>query len=358
MVICRGVGAKWSRGVLLSLLCASILGCGGPTGIYTDVTTQYPPELYIMYVGISEVSLAEAENRACAGVAAQVRSSLESELEAVARSVTLDGKTSDTQATTQRIAIRAEFERAELIHVDRERSEVRGGTYQAVAFLSRREAEQVFDGDYAMASAALRSRASGLDAVSEGDVPGFASVYWAAREAFDEVARAEAEYRAVTGRSQAEFAQDRDLWWRIQQRRQTVLDGLRVGLRMREPRIADDRLDEARLVQIFSLALANLGLSVRGQSCGEAEYLLDLQPDVKYQGIIGIVCRLSFTGQLIECGGGETWELHLDSDAFTGDGSHESTARREAEMAVTEATLAPLLAAALCRVLPVEGAAR
>jgi hypothetical protein len=326
--------------------------------VYTDLTAQYPPDLYISAVGNSSESLDDAENRACAGVAAQVRSRLESELEAVARSVTVDGRISDTQATTQRIEIRAEFDRAELIHVDRERSEVRGGTYQAVAFLSRREAGQVFDGDYAMASAALRLRASGLDAVSEGDVPGFASAYWAVREAFDDVLRAEAEFRTVAGKSQRDFASDRDLWSQIQNRRQALLDGIRVGLRMREPRIVDDGLDEARFVQVFSLALADLGLSVRGQSCGEAEYVLDLQPEVTYQGIIGTVCRLAFSGQLIECSSGETWELHLDSDAYMGDGSHEGTARRKAENVVTEATLKPLLAAALCRVLPIEGAAR
>jgi hypothetical protein len=158
--------------------------------------------------------------------------------------------------------------------------------------------------------------------------------------------------------SQMDFASDRDLWLQIQQRRQALLDGFRVGLRMREPRIVDDGLDEARFVQVFSLALADLGLSVRGQSCDEAEYVLDLQPEVTYQGIIGMVCRLSFTGQLIECSTGETWDLHLDSDAYTGEGSREGIARHKAEETVTEATLTPLLAAALCRVLPIEGAAR
>lgn len=340
-------------GVLLVVVCFHVIGCG-TANVYTDVASRYPDELYLTGVGVSGESQEEAENRARAAVAARVRSSLESEIEAVAKSVTVDGRTTDAQATMQRIKIQAEFKHGELIHVDRESWGMRDDGYQAVAYLSRREAGRVLEGDYAMASAALQRGANSLEAVGEADVPAFTSGFQAAHEAFVDLARSEAEYRAIVGVSQRGYALDRELWLRLQQRRQSLLDGLRVGLSLRLPAIQDDTVDVTRLAHVFDQALEDLGLNTRGQSCEEVEYWLDLHPVVTYQGIIGIVCRLSFTGQLRECRGGGIWELHLVGTGFTGNGTSEYAARRAAEQTVTAVALAPILAEALHHVLPVE----
>ena len=107
-------------------------------------------------------------------------------------------------------------------------------------------------------------------------------------------------------------------------------------------------------LSLFTEALTDLGLTIRGDDCEAGDFLVELQPRLHYQGVIGVVCRLDFAGRLVECASGDSWNLHLQDDRFVGEGSNTYTARKGAEAEVSAAVLAPLLAGALEESLPVR----
>jgi hypothetical protein len=329
-------------------------GCGGGGGVHQSPQTVYPEQQYLVAVGTSPLSMQDAENRARHAVAAQIRSSLESRIDTRIESQITGGVEDLRSSTRQDLQQEVGFSRAELIRIDLDSRRERDGRYEVVAYLPRREAAQALRRDYDAAAAALQRQAGALDAVPRGDLPGFAAAYAVARRSWADLSRCSRELWAITGQAPAGFGQEQARWHRVEERRLAVLDGVRVAFALREPRPAGDRLDAAFLEQQFRDALTGMGLTLRGRDCDGGDYLVELQPRLHYQGVIGVVCRLDFAGRLVECATGDAWNLHLEDERFTGEGSNTYAARKGAEAAATAEVLAPLLAEALEESLPVR----
>ena len=333
----------------------TLAGCGSSGGgVHKSPQTVYPEEQYLVAVGSSVESMEDAEHRARQAIAAQIRSSLESQLDSRVESAVSGGQESYSAVVSQTMQQQTAFSHAELIHIDMESRRERDGSYEVVAYLPRRESGQVLRRDYDAASSALVRHADAVDAVPRGDLPAFAAAYSEARESWTELHQRAMELWAVTGRPPSNLAQDQGRWDAVERRRFDFMEGIRVAFTLLEPRPAGDRLDDAYLRQEFNEALTDLGLTLRGDDCESGYYLVELQPRLHYQGVIGVVCRLDFAGRLVECETGDSWNLHLQDERFVGEGSNTYAARKGAEAAVTAATLAPLLGGALDESLPVR----
>jgi hypothetical protein len=329
-------------------------GCAGGGGAQQAPRTAYPEDQYLVAVGTSPQSMEDAENRARQAVAAQIRSTLESQIDTRLESEITGGVEDLRATTTQTMQQQVAFSHAELIRIDLDSRRERGGTYEVVAYLPRREAAQVLRRDYDAAAAALARQGAAVENVPPGDLPGFAAAYGQARRSWTELLQRARELWAITGRPPAGLSREQARWDALEERRLEVLDGVRVAFALLEPRPAGDRLDEAFLSQQFHDALTDLGLVIRGQDCGDADFLVEMQPRLHYQGVIGVVCRLDFAGRLVECASGDSWNLLLEDERFKGEGSNTYAARKGAEAAAVAAVLAPLLLDALDESLPVR----
>lgn len=332
----------------------AVAGCGGAGGVHTAPQTVYPEELYLVASASSPESMEDAENRARQAIAAQIRSTLRSRIDTRIDSEISGGEESYTSQTSQTMQQRVAFSHAELIRIDLDSRRERGGAYEVVAYLPRREASQVLRRDYDAAATVLARQADAVAAVPRGDLPGFAAAYSEARESWTALHQRAMELWAINGRPPAGLGQNQDRWDTVEQRRLEVLEGVRVAFSLLPTIPAGDRLDRVYLRQEFSEALTDLGLTLRGDQCGAGDYLVEMQPRLHYQGVIGVVCRLDFAGRLVDCETGDSWDLHLADERFVGEGSNTYKARKGAEAVVTAATLAPLLAAALDESLPIR----
>jgi len=333
----------------------ALSGCGGSGGeVHSAPQKVYPDDQYLVAVGTSTESMEDAENRARQAIAAQVRSTLDSQIDTRVNSEIADGFETYTASTSQTMQQQATFSHAELIKVDLESRRERDGVYEVVAYLPRRESGRVLRRDYDAAATALVRQADAVDAVPSGDLPTFAAAYSEANESWTELHQRAMELWAVTGNPPASFRQDQDRWDAVERRRMDFLEGVKVSFSLLDVRPAGDNLDDAYLRQEFGEALTDLGLTIRGDHCGAGDYLVELQPRLHYQGVIGVVCRLDFAGRLVECESGHSWNLHVQDEDFVGEGSNTYAARKGAEAAVNADVLAPLLAEALEESLPVR----
>jgi hypothetical protein len=322
--------------------------------VHTAPQTVYPDHTHLVATGTSTESMEDAENRARSAIAAQIRSSLQSQTVTSIGSENRDGFETYLASTNQRIQQYAAFSHAELIHIDLDSRREQDGTYHVVAYLPRREAGQVLYRDYDRAATALTRSTAAVDAVPSGDLPAFAAAYGEARESYDELHQRAMELWAVSGQPPANLPQDQARWDVVEMRRQELVGDLRLSFKLLPVRPAGDRLDEAYLHQEFVQALTDLGLTVRGDECGDGDFLLELQPRLHYKGVIGVVCRLDFAGRLVECLSGDAWNVHLEDPDFVGEGANAYTARNGALDQVDHASLAPLLIDALGANLPVN----
>jgi len=331
-------------------------GCGGRFAAATDPTTAYPEALYLVAVGSSPASYADAEQRARTAIAAQIRSTLESETTARTSTGNRDGVESYAATVDQTLRQDVAFSHAELIRVDLASRREDAGLYHVTAYLPRREAAQVLGTDYDAAAAAFARQAGTVHAVAAGDLPGFAVAFGEARRSWTVVQQRAMELWAITGRYPAGFAADQDRWRALLDRREQFLQGLRVAFDLLPVQPAGDRLDTVQLRQAFTAALAELGLAVRGRACedGAGAYLVELQPRLHYQGLSVVSCRLDFAGRLVECASGQAWDLQIAHSTFAGEGSNTYEARNAAAARVSAEVLGPLLLAALRNGLPVD----
>jgi len=330
-------------------------GCGGSSpAVNTAPQKTFPESEYLVATGVSAESHEDAEQRARNAVAAQVRSSLESQTETQVSSVHDGQQETYLSSTSLQLRQNVSFSHGELIHIDLESRREKDGLYHAVAYLRRSEAARVLHQDYKAASANLARAHGGVQDVDADDLPGFAAAYGEARSHFLVANQRVMELRAVTGSRPAQFDQDINLWNDLQNHRQERLDDLRLSFVLLPVIPAGDKLDMAHLHQEFIQSLTDLGMTVRGDECGDGEYLLEFQPRLHYQGVIGVVCRLDFAGTLTECSTGDTWDLLLEDADFVGEGANAFTARHLAEDKVTQDSLAPLLIDALGANLPVH----
>ena len=357
----RTLDRRPTERVIRSLTAAAVLvaavvmsGCNSAPAVQTAPQATYPEAMYLVATGTSPDSFEDAENRARTAIAAQIRSTLASQTTSDIRSDNVDGLESYESSTQQTMRQDTAFSHAELIHVDLASRREKGGNFHVVAYLKRSEAGPVLMRDYEAASAALRRDAGTVDAVAAGDLPGFAAAFGEARESWLLLSQRARELRAVAGRRPATFTQDRRRWDGIMARREQAMQDLRLSFDLLPVIPEGDRLDASYLTQTFTTVLTDLGLSVRGHACGEGEYLLELQPRLHYQGVIGVVCRLDFAGRLVECASGDSWDLQLEHDSFTGEGANTYKARYGAMEAVTVESVTPLLIEALRAMLPVD----
>ena len=344
----------FALGAVAIIVVLELLGCGGAAGVNSAPQTVYPEARYLVAVGTSTESMTDAEARARQGVAAQIRSSLESQIDTRIDSEVRDGSETYVATTQQRLRQETTFSHAELIKVDLESRREKNGLFEVVAYLPRRESGQVLRHDYDAAATALARHAAVVDAVPAGDLPGFAAAYTEARENWTALHQRAMELWAVTGQAPASFGQEQARWDAVESRRFAFLEGVRVAFDLLEVRPAGDRLDDVYLRQQFIEALTDLGLTIRGDACGSGDYLVEVQPRLHYQGVIGVVCRLDFAGRIVDCATGDFWDLHLQDERFTGEGANTYAARKGAEAAVTAEALAPLLILALDESLPVN----
>ena len=335
-------------------LLSGLGGCAGGAAAPRTDAEAWPEDRYLVAVASSPVSFADAELRARQAVAARVRSTLESELTSHS-SVTIDelGERQRTVAN-QFLSQAVSFSHAELIRVDPASRREDDGVYHALAYLPRMESARVLRRDYDAAAAALARHADAVDAVPAGDLPAFAVAYGEAREQWLAVERSAMELWAVAGSPPAGFRQDQARWDAVQDRRLQLLSGVPMAFRLLDVRPAGDTLDAVRLRQEFLEALTEAGLAIRGDRCAGGGYLIELQPRLHYQGVIGVICRLDFAGRLVDCASGHAWELHVEDEAFLGEGANTWAARKGAADRVTADALAPLLMDALGSSLPLN----
>ncbi len=346
--------AAASLGVMLLSLAAG--GCAGGDGSPAVATAvdQWPDDRYVTASATSTASFEDAEMRARQAVAARIRSTLESELRSRSETrIDAAGERSET-VTNRFLSQQVAFSHAELIRVDHQSRREDDGVYHVVAYLPRQDAGRILRRDYDAAAAAMQRHADALEAVPPGDLPGFAAAYGETRRQWQAVHRSAMELWVIAGNPPVSFRQDQARWNAVEDRRLELIAGVPMAFSLLEPRPAGDTLDAARLRQEFLEALTEAGLSIRGDRCDGDGYLIEFQPRLHYRGVIGVICRLDFAGRLIDCATGDAWDLHLEDEAFLGEGANTWAARKGAADRVTADALAPLLIEALGSSLPLN----
>jgi hypothetical protein len=351
----RLTAAATAHVAVAAVMCMGLAACGGPgRGVSDLAEDRWPAHAYLVAEGSSPNSREEAELRAREAVAAQIRSSLESNLESRTSSSSDGARESYESEIRQFISQAVSFSHAELIRADPASRRHDDGVYHVLAYLPRMESARVLRRDYDAAAAALQRHADAVDAVPAGDLPAFAAAYGEAREQWLAVERSAMELWAVAGSPPAGFRQDQARWDAVQDRRLQLLSGVPMAFRLLDARPAGDTIDAVRLRQEFLEALTEAGLSIRGDRCDGGGYLIEFQPRLHYQGVIGVICRLDFAGRLVDCASGHAWELHVEDEAFLGEGANTWAARKGAADRVTADALAPLLMDALGSSLPLN----
>ena len=344
------VAARVTATVLLVL---GLAGCGGKPGVTSLPLDRYPEAEYMVAAGTSSESMADAEASARAALAAQIRSRIRSQIRDEARQETRDQVTTYEATTVRTIDQDAAFDRMELFRIDPRSRRERDGLYRAVATMSRSEARRALRADYEAAGEQLDRAVLGLQAVPAGDLPAFAIRFGEVREAFALLDRRALQLRAVTGLLPADYRQQRDLWFAAERERQRRVSGLRLGLAVRPCIPAGDPLDSGVVRLEVLQALAGMGLTVRGEDCGDG-YLLDLQPRLWHVGLTGVVTRLTFGGELRDCRTGDHWDVHLEHERWQAEGTRAEAATRAVAETVDEQTLRAALTDALGGHLPLR----
>jgi hypothetical protein len=349
-----GVVGRRAVAVLGVLLVAGLLaGCGGSAST-GQPAWRADPGAHLVASGASPRSQGEADRRARAAVAAQVRASLAARLRSEATTRWQDGQERTDGTVVQQLEQEVGFTRAELIRIDPDSRRFDDGQYHAVAYLAREDATRALASDYRRHAAEFARRAEVVRSTAPEDLPGFAAAWSEARQSWQALRRCARELQAVSGEAPADLDAQLARWDGLLAVRQERFAGLRVALDLGPSIPPRDRIDAAALRQTLVRSLTDLGLTVRGTGCGDAAYLVDLQPRLRYQGVVGVVCRLELTGAVRECATGDRWDLHLTHPRWVGEGATAHAARHQAAGAVTAATLTPRLAQALATSLPVR----
>lgn len=339
--------------VVLLLGGASQTGCGG-AGAVRNLGLQFPEAEFMVATATSPVAADQAEARARAALAAQIRSRIRTVMVDEFREESRDGD-STTSSTTQRdIVQEAAFDRMELIRLDEASRRHANGLHHATVYLSRAEARTVLGADYSAAAARLAREAPPLAGIADDDLPGFAARYAMVRQAYAEVEARAMEIRAIGGSLPAGFFATRDLWFAAEVERSRRMEHLRLAVTVSPPVPAGDPIDRGALRQDLVEALGAAGLSIRGASCTEAPYLLVVQPRLTHQGMLGVVTRLNLMGYLQDCGTGDRWEIDLTDDAWTSEAPRADDAVRKVQKRVDARTLRRHLVEALSDHLPLR----
>jgi len=341
--------------VVVAFLMGSLLlvGCAG-TGAGPVVGLRFPDAEFMVASATSPLAQDQAEARARAALAAQIRSRIRTVMVDEFTEESLDGVSTTTSSTHRDIVQEAAFDRMELIQLDAGSGRHADGLYHATVYLSRAEARTVLGADYSAAAARLAREAAPLADVPDHDLPGFAARYAAVREAYAVVEARAMELRAITGALPAGFFATREQWFAAETERTRRLEHLRLALTVSPPVPAGDPFDRGVLRQDLVEALVAAGLSVRGTVCGDAPYLLVVQPRLVHQGMLGVVTRLSLLGYLQDCRTGDRWEIDLRDDAWVSEAPRADEAVRKVQKLVDAAALRRHLVVALGNHLPLR----
>ena len=277
------------------LLCGCLhAGGAGPAGAEPEVPSyllgigeprRFPSSAYITAAASSGSSVAQAEDAAKAAVAAQIRSSIESEFRSLESESVESGQVSSGESRQRRVLTRASFDRAELIRiVERRRM---GSQFYALAALDRAEASQALAADYEATAVPLRALIDDVLGHSR-DSRAFAAAWSRARPLSAKVSSLGAARTVIEGRRPASF--DADL------RRIDDLGAARaLVLQSAAVRLLGNGGAAADATAVVGRALTSLGLPL--VAVDDAKKALDVHVDVEesFPRGVGICCtwRLS-----------------------------------------------------------------
>lgn len=337
-------------------LCLMLLtsGCAGGGGVVQHPGDRFPDEQYLVATATSSESIEDAETRARAALAAQIRSQIRSVLDDRTEQVSRNDDIVVETSTSSSIRQETSFDHMELFHADPQSRRQVGDRFHAAVYLERAEAHRVLRDDFEVAGERLRREATSLSAVPDHDLPGFAARFGEARAAWQTVRARALELRAVMGAFPAGYVGLRDHWLDAEAERHRRVDGLELALAVKPCVPAGDPLDSAALREELVQALDEMGLVVRGRACGDSGYLLSFQPRLRHRGMAGVVTSLTLVGELRDCRTGDRWEFTLEDEAWKAEAPRADSATRKLQATVTDASLRPLLADALLGRLPLR----
>ena len=342
--------------VMMVAACSLFLmnGCAGGGGMVKHPGDRYPALEFMVATATSAESMEDAETRARAALAAQIRSQIRSVVADESSQVSRGDDVEFESSTRSVIRQEAAFDHMELFHIDEESRRRAGGRYHAAVYLKRSEARRVLRDDYTVAAERMQREASSLTAVSDHDLPGFAARYGEAQTAWDILHARALEMRAVAGTFPVDYTRLRDQWLQVERERHRRIDGLELAVVVLPCIPTGDPLNHNAVREKMMQALDAMGLVVRGRDCGAGQYLLEIQPRFWHRGMAGVVTRLTFAGQLRDCLTGDRWEFNMDDYAWVAEGARAEDAVRKVQELVTAESLRPALAGALQGRLPLR----
>ncbi len=319
----------------------------------------YPPSSYLTAVGQSGRSMAEAEARARAAVAEQIRSEIRSVAASFEQELRVGSAVGSSGAVSLRVEVRSEFSRAELLRVDPKLSARHDGQYLAFAYGSRRELSAALGEAYE--TAAVPFRRAVAEAERAPELLAFVAAYRTALRTHP--GPLGLELAAVAGGSPAAVKLDLERLRALLELRSARLAAVQVAVQVAAR--ADGRAGEGdasppeasgHLEGLLARALVRLGVVASPGACA-AGLALTVEASPRCgQGSFGHRCQLGLLADLRPCGGATPWaRADLSDPSFAGASPRgQDDARAKMWNKVSEESLAARLGVGLGAALPLE----
>lgn len=319
-----------------------LLSCAPPSvpAHFTDTTPplKYPASAYITAAAESDVSPADAEQRARIAIVRQISLRVQEVFEKVESERHTAGRSSASGSTTSRLREESGFSRAHLIDIaDR-------GTYgrkhYALAVLARQKAGAALADEYRAAVGGFRE-AVALTKQKESDPAAFTATYRNARASYAQARPLGLELAAVDPSREDEVREDLRLLGELWASRARVLSAAAV-------RIVEQGSEDAaaRVSAVIARELSALGVRV---GTGASTATLELKVEESWPRGLGLCCQWSPRVVL----NGQPVKLDLNVVGCT-NGRDRSLARDDAAAQLTAESLRPALQTALSNFVPLE----
>ncbi len=305
---------------LLFAIAISVISCAPATKqlpLYFDNPYQHPkfPEsLYIAASGFSVKSMDEAEKRAKVRVSEQVKSQIESLVEAKERDVQSGGKSEFKGEYLRVLRAKTSFSHAEMIKIDYQSGHKSAKGFYAFATLKRAVIKKVLAQEYQRLAREFREKAkAALYTVSPFTFgPNFNS-------AADQMALITAknfEIRAIGGNFR-QYGQDEKLFKQLLAQKAKIVSSINLTVTLRT-NLARAQAD-AFLAKVKS-GLSDLGIraSLGGRCFRDQGLAINAQARCE-RGFLGPVCKLDIKGAIKDCVTNKTWgKVDLSRPEFKG----------------------------------------
>ena len=291
---------------------------------------RFPDSEYITAWGISHISSVEAENDAKAQVSAQIASRIEAVTESVATATMRNEQSIDTEDLSSTIRVRTEFERAELIRIDRRAPGMQDGRYRAFAYLDRAEYVQILEAEYAADAVIFRENAGRLPTLTR-NLAAYTIAYRKLRPAFINMAPVACRIQAAAREPYTPFLEDQSSMTQAEADRGALLRDLRVAVKINPAENLAGNADPNSMPKpdlncdaiggTLRTVLSTAGIGTLGTECSEGGLLLELTPYLKWDRIMGLICSLRLGGSLSTCDGAVLTEISITDKRLRASGN-------------------------------------